>query len=678
MSEVRSYLWLIPALPLAAAAITGLLGPRLLRRHSHWPCILAAAASSVLSLMALLAVYRGGNQPADVYYEWIRVGTAGLGRGLDVGFALRADALSTMMAATVTFISMLIAIYSVGYMHGDEGYARFFAEVALFIFSMTTLVLANNFVLLYLGWEGVGLCSYLLIGFWFTRPSAADAARKAFLVTRLGDTGLLLGILLLWSHFGHHIDYPNVFAQVQQEHQAGTLDHGLLVGACLLLLCGAVGKSAQFPLHVWLPDAMEGPTPVSALIHAATMVTAGVYLIARCAPLYELAPEAQVVVAGLGGFTAIFAALIALTQNDLKRLLAYSTLSQLGYMFLAVGCGILTRERSLVAFGAIAAMFHLFTHAFFKALLFLSAGSVMHAMGNIIDMRRFGGLRRVLPITHITFLCGALALAGFPLLSSGYWSKDEILIAAWQAGQYADSYRAIYLLLWLVGIVTAGLTAFYTFRAYFLTFWGQERIPPEAFAHHGHSAPHGHAAEGSAPHLEAPPVMTVPLMILAAFAIGIGIVLGPTGMFERFLEQTPGLEAAEIEIVKLPTMLASALIALGGIFVAWWMYVRQPDLPAKVARSAQGLYQLSLNKFHIDELYDTFILTPLAGFTAFIRIFDLYVLDSIVDLVGQLFRWLGFRFRPVQNGLVQFYALAMVLGLTAFLIALVSKMLMDI
>lgn len=675
MSDVRSYLWLIPALPLAAAAFTGLFGPRLLRRHSHWPCILAAAASSVLSLMALLAVSRGGNQPPDIYYEWIRVGVAGLGGGLDVGFALRADALSTMMAATVTFISMLIAIYSVGYMHGDEGYARFFAEVALFIFSMTTLVLANNFVLLYLGWEGVGLCSYLLIGFWFTRPSAADAARKAFLVTRLGDTGLLLGILLLWSHFGHHIDYPHIFARVKQEHLAGTLDQGLLVGACLLLLCGAVGKSAQFPLHVWLPDAMEGPTPVSALIHAATMVTAGVYLIARCAPLYELAPQAQVVVAGLGGFTAIFAALIALTQNDLKRLLAYSTLSQLGYMFLAVGCGILTHERSLVALGAIAAMFHLFTHAFFKALLFLSAGSVMHAMGNIIDMRRFGGLHRALPITHITFLCGALALAGFPIISSGFWSKDEILIAAWQAGQHADMYRSVYLLLWLVGFITAGLTAFYTFRAYFLTFWGAERIPPEALAHHDHAASHGHASADVTPHLEAPFVMTVPLMVLAGFAIGIGIVLGPiTGWFEDFLKQTPGLTDAELEIVAWPTMLASSLVALGGIGLAWLMYVRQPDLPARLARSAQGLYQLSLNKFHIDELYDAFILKPLAGFTTFIRIFDLYVLDSLVDLVGQLFRWLGFRFRPVQNGLVQFYALAMVLGLTVFLIALVSKM----
>jgi len=425
---------------------------------------------------------------------------------------------------------------------------------------------------------------------------------------------------------------------------------------------------------------MEGPTPVSALIHAATMVTAGVYLVARCAPLYELAPEAQIVVAALGGFTAIFAAIIALTQNDLKRLLAYSTLSQLGYMFLAVGCGILTHEHSLVTFAVIAAMFHLFTHAFFKALLFLSAGSVMHAMGNIIDMRRFGGLRRVLPITHVTFLCGALALAGFPVISSGFWSKDEVLLAAWQAGQHADFYRSIYFLLWLAGFITAGLTAFYTFRAYFLTFWGEQRIPPEAFAHHGHAAPHsdgashGHAADGTTPRLEAPLVMTVPLMILALFAIGVGIVVGPTGLFDHFLERTPGLSAVEAEFSKLPTMIASSLVAVSGILAAWLMYVRQPDLPARLARSAQGLYQLSLNKFHIDELYDSFILKPLAGFTAFIGIFDLRVLDGLVDLTAYLLRWLGFRFRPVQNGLVQFYALAMVLGLTVFLIALVTRL----
>jgi NADH-quinone oxidoreductase subunit L len=667
MSDVRSFLWLIPALPLASAAVTGLFGPRLLRRHSHWPCILSTAAACVVAFMAFLAVYQGRNPPEPVSYEWIKVGN------VDAGFSFTADALSTMMAVMVTFVGTLIAIYSVGYMHGDEGYARFFAEVSLFVFSMTTLVLADNFALLYLGWEGVGLCSYLLIGFWFTKPSAADAARKAFLVTRIGDTGLLLGILLLWSRFGnHHLDYQHVFGSVTAAHEAGTLDSSLLTTACLLLLCGAVGKSAQFPLHVWLPDAMEGPSPVSALIHAATMVTAGVYLIARCTPLFMLAPDAQVVVATLGGITALLAALIALTQNDLKRVLAYSTLSQLGYMFLALGSGVASGSKSLVTFAVLAAMFHLFTHAFFKALLFLSAGSVMHAMGNVIDMRRFGGLRKVLPTTHWTFLCGALALAGFPLLS-GFWSKDEILDAVWKDGTLAEHYRIWYLVLWLVGLVTAGLTAFYTFRAYFLTFWGDVRIPPEAFAHH-----HGHAAhgeQGETPHLESPPVMTVPLVILAVFAVGIGAVLGPlTHLFDDFVARTPGLPAMEAEGLNWTMMLVSSLVALGGIGVAWLMYRRQPDLPGRMADAAPGLYQLSLNKFHIDELYDTFILKPLAGFTAFTRIFDLHVLDSLVDLIGHVPRMLGFRFRPVQNGLVQFYALAMALGLTVFLIALVTRL----
>jgi proton-translocating NADH-quinone oxidoreductase chain L len=689
MSDVRPYLWLIPALPLAAAVITGVFGPRLLRRHSHWPCILAGAGAFVVAVLAFLAVHHdiGGPltshqdappaqetspaphpQQVRIYYEWIKVGEPGVGRGIEVGFALNADALSVMMVLMVTFVGTVIAIYSVGYMHGDEGYARFFAEVSLFLFMMTTLVLADNFVLLYLGWEGVGLCSYLLIGYWFTKPAAAAAGRKAFLVTRIGDMGMLLGILLLWSRFGHHLDYQHIFAHVQKANEAGTLDQGLLATACLLLLCGAVGKSAQFPLHVWLPDAMEGPTPVSALIHAATMVTAGVYLVARCTPLYMLAPEAQVVVATLGAISALLTALIALTQNDLKRVLAYSTISQLGYMFLALGSGVRSGGKTLVTLAVLAATFHLFTHAFFKALLFLSAGSVMHAMGNVIDIRRLGGLRKVLPRTHWTFLCGALALAGFPLLS-GFWSKDEILDAVWTAGLHASPYRGWYLVLWLIGLITAGLTAFYTFRVYFLTFWGEERIPPEAFEHH-----HGQSGHGESPHLESPSVMTIPLMVLAVFAVGVGLVLGPTHLFGHFVGHTPDLPALDEGSLNYFMMVLSSVIALGGIGAAYWMYVRQPDMPARLAKSAQGLYQLSLNKFHIDELYEALILAPLAGFTTFCRIFDLYVLDSLVDLTGQLFRWLGGRFRPVQNGLVQFYALAMVLGLTVFLIVLVSKL----
>ena len=700
MSDVSGLLWLIPALPLAACAVTAFLGPRLLRQYSHWPCILATAGACVVAVMTFLAVYRGieaspESRPHQIsfYYEWIKVGDAGAGRGVDVGFALNADALSAMMCVMVTFVGSLIAIYSVGYMHGDEGYARFFAEVSLFVFMMTTLVLADNFALLYLGWEGVGLCSYLLIGFWFTKPSAAAAARKAFLVTRIGDLGLLLGILLLWSRFGrHHLDYQSIFRFVEEAGKAGTLDEGLLTTACLLLLCGAVGKSAQFPLHVWLPDAMEGPTPVSALIHAATMVTAGVYLIARCTPLFMHAPDAQVTVASLGAISALLTAAIALTQTDLKRVLAYSTISQLGYMFLALGSGVISAGEQLVTFAVLAAMFHLFTHAFFKALLFLSAGSVMHAMGKVIDMRRFSGLRKVLPHTHWTFLCGALALSGFPLLS-GFWSKDEILDAAWTAGTHHGPYQIWYLILWLAGIVTAGLTAFYTFRAYFLTFWGELRIPPEAASHHGHgqatahieSGPHHQGPtdtgpEAHAPHAtgehgyESPLVMTIPLMILAVFALGVGFALGPTRLFEHFVGRTPGLPESEGEPLNFVMMAVSSLIAVGGIFVAWLMYVRQPDLPGRLANATQGLYQLSLNKFHIDELYDALLLKPLAGLTAFIRIFDLYVLDGIVDLTGYLLRWFGFRFRPVQNGLVQFYALAMVLGLTVFLIALVTRL----
>jgi NADH-quinone oxidoreductase subunit L len=723
--QLYPYLWLVPTLPLAAAVVTAFLGPRLLRRQSHWPCILCTAAACVVSAFVFSAVLRApeGNaedphsrpQGVDVYYSWIQVGEKDnpVKPGekeylVDAGFTLRADALSAVMILMVTFVSTLIAIYSIGYMHGDEGYARFFAEVSLFVFMMTTLVLADNFLLLYLGWEGVGLSSFLLIGFWFTKPSAAAAARKAFLVTRIGDMGFLLGIILLWTRFGHHLNYEAVFDEVRQQNAAGTLDHGILLLACLLLLCGAVGKSAQFPLHVWLPDAMEGPTPVSALIHAATMVTAGVYMVARCTPLFMLAPEAQATIAGLGAFTAIMAACIGLTQNDLKRVLAYSTLSQLGYMFLALGSAVAATESlhvppgatpaeaeagtALVSAGVLAGMFHLITHAFFKALLFLAAGSVMHAMGNVIDMRRFGGLRRVLPITHWTFLCGAMALAGVPLLS-GFWSKDQILDAAWGAAEKGAHYRPLYFVLWIVGLVTAGLTGFYTFRAYFLTFWGEERIPPEAHSHGAHAGgPHiedpgpqhhgptdvgagAHPAHAPVRHgFESPPIMTVPLMILAVFAVALGFVIGqPTHWFGDYLARMPYLPAVEPEGINWWLTILSSVIALSGIGLAWLMYVRQPELPGRLADAAVGLYQLSLNKFHWDELYDTFILKPLHGVTLFCRIFDSYVIDGLVDLIGHVPRLVGFLFRPVQNGLVQFYALAMVLGVTVFIIALVIK-----
>jgi NADH-quinone oxidoreductase subunit L len=675
MSDLAPYLWLIPGLPLAASAITALIaffGSPGLRRQAHWPCILAVLGSCVCAIAVLVAVAAkaaraeqsraaaaeraeepGGVDLYQVFYPpgtthtfyaeytWFRVAT------VDVRFTFRVDPLTAVMLVTVTFIGSLIVIYSVGYMHGDDGYPRFFAEVALFIFSMTLLVLADNFLLLYAGWEGVGLCSYLLIGFWYQKPSAAAAARKAFLVTRLGDTGLLLGILVLWYGSGYRLDYDGVFAHASP---------AIVTTACLLLFCGAVGKSAQFPLHVWLPDAMEGPTPVSALIHAATMVTAGVYLVARCTPLFVQAPAAQLTVAVIGGFTALLAALIALTQTDLKRVLAYSTVSQLGYMFLALGSATGGPDAPLVTFAVVAAIFHLFTHAFFKALLFLSAGSVMHAMGGVIDMRRFSGLRQVLPITHLTFLCGAGALAAVPPLA-GFWSKDEILGAAFAASGEGHPYRAVYALLFIAGLVTAGLTAFYTARAYVLTFLGELKVPPEA-GHHAH---------------ESPRVMTTPLVILALGALGAGLAVGPTGWLEHLLAYTrglkPGGEVAHTWVIPV----GGIAFALGGIVVAWWMYIRLPGLAGRLAAAVSGLYQWSLNKFYLDELYDFFFVKPMEGFAEFCRIFDLHLLDGVVDLVAQTPRGLAKLFRPMQNGLVQFYALAMILGLAVVLVSLVVR-----
>jgi NADH-quinone oxidoreductase subunit L len=628
---MSDYLWLIPLLPLTASVLTAFLGPRWLRQHSHWPCIVAVLGSCLLSFLVLIAVARGdGTVLRSPDYTWFQAGL------VDVSFQLRADGLTAMMLVTVTFVSSLIAIYSAGYMHGDEGYARYFAEIALFVFSMTGLVLADNFLLLYAFWEGVGLCSYLLIGFWFTKPSAAAAARKAFLVTRLGDLGFLLGIIVLWWNFGQRLDYESIFENAGAHRDA-------LTAACLLLFCGAVGKSAQFPLHVWLPDAMEGPSPVSALIHAATMVTAGVYLVARCMPLFREVPNVLLIVAGIGAFTALLAALIALTQNDLKRVLAYSTISQLGYMFLALGSA---ASKEIVTIAMVAAIFHLFTHAFFKALLFLSAGSVMHTMGNVIDMRRFGGLRHVLPTTHWTFLCGALSLAAiFPL--SGFWSKDEILAVTLAAVESSGVYR----LLFFSALLTAALTAFYTFRAYFLTFWGEKRLPPEA-GEHVH---------------EAPQVMLVPMIILAIGAIGVGLLKTPVF---KMAGQTPLMGALqEAEVNHWLLGFGSSFVALLGITVAWWMYVGQPGAAGQLVKRIQALYQLSLNKFHLDELYDALIVQPLAGLAAFCRIIDLYVVDSLVDLLGQMPRLVGQLFRPIQNGLVQFYALAMALGLAMFLLA---------
>jgi NADH-quinone oxidoreductase subunit L len=576
---------------------------------------------------------------ALVVFDWIDVGS------FRAPITLRVDPLTSLMLLMVTWVGSLIVVYSIGYMHGDRGYWRFFAVVSLFLFSMTALVLASNFLLLYVFWELVGLCSYLLIGFWYEKPAAAAAAKKAFLVNRIGDFGFALGVLLIWLTFEHTLDVDQVFGAVISAGESATQTFPALPLICLLLFCGAVGKSAQFPLHVWLPDAMEGPTPVSALIHAATMVTAGVYLVARCAPLFLYSPVALMTVSVIGGVTALLAALIALTQSDLKRILAYSTISQLGYMFLALGCGAKT--------AVIAAIFHVFTHAFFKALLFLGAGSVMHAMGGVIDIHRLGGLSRRMPVTCWSFGCGAAALAGVPLLS-GFWSKDAILTELANAGD-GGFQSALYRILFIAASVTAFLTAFYTFRAFFKTFWGEELIPAEAAAHASESAP----------------IMTWPLIVLSIFSLAIGAVVAK--LFDGlngFLGRTPGLAGGHPEH-STGIMLLSVVLASAGVALAWGMYGRKSTVPESLARRFSGAQQLSRDGFRFDQIYAALIVAPSHLLAEICRVFDEWVIDAVVRMVGSVPMFVGrIVLRPIQNGLVQYYALGMLLGLAVLVLAM--------
>jgi len=673
MLDVKTLLVLIPALPLAATLATAALGKRVLRHQSHWPVVAALAGAFVASLLLVIEVNGRSRQAAEVskhtgyeetfpLWTWANVseayphpsettaGTASAApaaRDFHIAVTLRADSLTAVMLVTVTLISLLVAVYSIGYMHGDPGYWRFFTYIALFVFSMTMLVSVSNFVLLYVFWEAVGLCSYLLIGFWFHKPEAAAAGKKAFLVNRVGDFGFALGVLLIWTTFGT-LDYGSVFGR------AGAIDPGVATAICLLLLLGACGKSAQVPLHVWLPDAMEGPTPVSALIHAATMVTAGIYMVARCAPLFAASPDAQLAVAAVGGVTALVAAVIAVAQTDLKRILAYSTISQLGYMFLGLGTGTLL--------GISAGMFHLVTHAFFKALLFLGAGSVMHAMGGVIDIRRFGGLRDRLPVTHATFLIGCLGLAGVVPLA-GFWSKDAILLAVrGRAG--AGLVPMVYVGLYLLALLTAVLTAFYTFRAFFRTFYGPEKIPEEA----GHHA------------VESPSSMTVPLAILAIGTVGVGMLLEWVWPLEEFLARTPSLaslkphsEAAHAALGdKLAVALWGTLAAGAGIALAWLLYLAVPRYLEAAVRlmRATGLYALSAGKFFFDAVYEALVVRPLEMLARLLAWADNKLVDGLVDRVGLMPVRLGAELRPLQGGLIPFYALAMVLGLLVLLGAL--------
>jgi NADH-quinone oxidoreductase subunit L len=709
---VNTLLVLIPALPLAGALIVGAAG-RWLGGRSHLPIVLAIAGSFVCSLLLLLDVRASRPSSGEVAYEHVfTVWTwadaeaayapeeplAANSQGdvpsmsaagpfdFDIGVDLRADTLTCIMLAMVTFVSTLVAIYASGYMHGDPGYWRFFAYIGLFVFSMTMLVSVSNFVLLYVFWEAVGVCSYLLIGFWYQKPEAAAAGKKAFLVNRIGDFGFALALFLIWSTYGTLDFHDTISVNAAGETAVGTIGvfgqsrladpllyagGGVALAICLLLMLGACGKSAQFPLHVWLPDAMEGPTPVSALIHAATMVTAGVYMVVRCAPLFASAAgvplfeidgeaiDAGNVVSIIGGFTALLAGLIAITQTDLKRVLAYSTVSQLGYMFLSVGTG--------SYLGIVAGMFHLFTHAFFKALLFLGAGSVMHAMGGVIDMRYFGGLKRLMPITRWTFLVGCLALSGvIPL--AGFWSKDEILAALHEQAHHADEaghavQAALHNGLYWLALFAAFLTAFYTFRAYFMTFHGREEIPREA-GHHAH---------------ESPASMTIPLIILAICSVLVGLLFGPTHYFASFLGRAPSLEfepiaGTEVEAAFHTEIAAiSTIAALLGISLAAFMYLGERREAETMAGALGPLYKLSHGKFFFDELYNVFFVWPLRVLAVLSYVVDRFLIDGLVNFCGKAPGMIGYLLRSLQNGMVQWYALAMVLGLVALFWQIVMR-----
>ena len=607
---------LLLVFPLAGVLINGLLGHRL-GRLAGIIGTLAIAASWIIAIVGIfLPVLRGEHLDANLY-EWIRSGNL----SASIGFHI--DALAAVMILVVTTVSLLIHIYSIGYMHDDPGFFRFFTYLNLFVFAMLILVTANNYLMMFVGWEGVGLCSYLLIGFWYERKSATDAGKKAFIVNRIGDFGFLLGLFTMFAVFGS-FRFETVFADIALQSQ------GILVAITLFLLIGAIGKSAQIPLYVWLPDAMEGPTPVSSLIHAATMVTAGVYMIARSAPLYDAA-GVGVIVAWLGIITAFFAATMALVNNDLKRVLAYSTISQLGYMFAGVGVG---------AYAA--GIFHLMTHAFFKGLMFLTAGSVMHGMHDELDMRKMGGLKSKMPVTFWTFLIGAIAISGIPPFS-GFWSKDEILYSAFL------KYPGV----WAIGLLTAGLTAFYMFRLIFMTFFGKPRYD-----------------ESMHPH-ESPPVMTIPLILLAIPSALIGLVGvgGHSSWFARFLMPHGGGETAVESIPALYLMIPSVVVALLGIGIAYALYGARTLSPVKLMQPPTGIKKLLVDKYYVDEVYHTLIVQPIKLVSTYVlwKVVDVGIIDGLVNLVGWIVRGISSLLRLTQTGRVQAYALSILAGITAIL-----------
>jgi NADH-quinone oxidoreductase subunit L len=635
-------LWLIPILPLAGAAINGFLGKKSSRTAVSTIALVFSGAAFLWALYVAFSLFRnltpevrwadGLTLPYQEYLaHWIRSGS------FSVDFAFYLDQLSLVMLLVVTGVGFLIHIYSVGYMWEDPSYYRFFAYLNLFMFFMLTLVLANNYLVMFIGWEGVGLASYLLIGFWFTKDSAASAGKKAFIVNRIGDFGFLIALFLIIEHF-HSLTFTQVFERVAPiaPENAGA---GLLTTIGILLMVGACGKSAQIPLYVWLPDAMEGPTPVSALIHAATMVTAGVYMVARSHVIFERAPIALTVVAIIGTLTALFAATIGITQTDIKKVLAYSTVSQLGYMFLACGVG---------AFSA--GIFHLMTHAFFKGLLFLAAGSVIHAVGGEQDMRQMGGLRSYIPWTFLTMGIATLAISGIPPFA-GFWSKDEIL---WKA--YQENW--IY---WLIGAITAFMTSFYMFRLLFMTFFGDYRGMQVDDHGHAHAA-HGHDEHGHGEPHESPWVMLGPLVVLAILST-VGGLVGIGNHFEHFLSPVFGSEfpARMTEgsgTTELLLMSVSVLLAFAGAALAYILYVSKPYLPQKIADSLGGLYEAVLHKYYVDEIYAAVFVKPLIdGSTSILwQGVDRKVIDNSIDDAADGARQISDDVRHMQSGNLRSYA----------------------
>jgi NADH-quinone oxidoreductase subunit L len=612
----------IPLLPLLGAAVNIFFGARLGRKAAGYLACAAVALSFLVSLQVFLLL-----SPADVFrdtvFTWID------SEPFQASLSFQADALTAVMLLVITGIGFLIHVYSLGYMAHDEGMVRYFAYLNLFVFFMTLLVLADNLLLLFVGWEGVGLCSYLLIGFWHQDHKNTIAGNKAFIVNRIGDFGFILGLLLLFWEMSRHGAPSLNFSDLRQA--AHLLRPEIVALVTLLFFAGATGKSAQIPLYVWLPDAMQGPTPVSALIHAATMVTAGVYMTARLNFLFTLAPETLAIVAAVGALTAFFAATIAVAQNDIKRVLAYSTVSQLGYMFLAVGVGAYS-----------AAVFHLFTHAFFKACLFLGSGSVIHALGGEQDMRKMGGLRGHLPVTYWTYLIAALAISGAPL-TAGFFSKDRIL---W------ETYSSVYgFPFWFTGWITAGLTAFYMFRQFFMVFHGVPRVPEPAKSHI----------------YESPRLMTVPLIVLALGSIVAGWLATPDFMWgsvwDAWLQPVLGAHKAEHHALseELFLMALTVGIAALGILVAFLLYGRDSRIAERIAGSA--LYKLLANKYYVDELYDRLFVQPFTACSAWLaRRFDPGFIDGIVNGVAGRVRASSLSWRRLQSGNVQHYLFAFLAG----------------